>query len=182
MSKVFSLLIVLAVVISLSPQPVHAATTVSVPAGTRVALQFRSGLDSSTAKEGQRVNFRVAANVIVNRLVVIREGASARGTITDVTPPGVLGKSARIIISFVTATAVDGRPVRLSSIYITPNDVRGGQGCCGRRGRGDSRDDHSGSHRACRRGAGSRRTRRSWEGYGRRRRHGFQSQGEGALD
>jgi hypothetical protein len=124
MSKVFSLLIVLVVLIGLLPQPVHAATTVSVPAGTRVALQFRSGLDSSTAKEGQRVNFRVAANVIVNRLVVIREGASARGTITDVTPPGVLGKSARIIISFVTATAVDSRPVRLSSIYITPNDVR----------------------------------------------------------
>jgi hypothetical protein len=124
MGKILALSMVLITLVGLSPQPAYAATTVSVPPGTRVALQFRSGLDSSTAKEGQRVNFRVAANVVVNRFVVIREGASARGTITDVTPPGVLGKSARIIISFVTATAVDGRPVRLSAIHITPNDVR----------------------------------------------------------
>lgn len=105
------------------PQAAYAAT-VKVPVGTKMALQFRNGLDSATAKEGQRVDFRVVGDVVVSRRVVIRRGASARGTVVSITPPGVFGRNAQMHIAFMTATAVDGRPVRLSSIDITPNTLR----------------------------------------------------------
>jgi len=104
--------------------PAQAATAVLVPAGTRVLLKFETPVDSSTIKEGTTVNFAVAANVLVSRHVIFREGTAARGVVTDVSKPGIFGKNARVHISYVEATAVDGRPTRLSPLDITPESLR----------------------------------------------------------
>lgn len=117
--------IVLLVSLALAvPPTAQAATNVTVPVGTKVALQFINAIDSTTAKEGQQVNFRVAGDVVVARHAVIKRGAPGKGTIVSVAPPGVFGKNARIHIAFITARAVDGKPVKLSPIEITPEMMR----------------------------------------------------------
>ncbi len=118
-------LIVLIVVLALSVPPKAAAQAgVLVRAGTKVPLRFVSQLDSSTAHQGQRVNFRVASNVIVNRSVVIRAGTAAHGIVESVEPESQFGKDARIRIGFVETTGADRHPIRLSPIDITPNSIR----------------------------------------------------------
>jgi hypothetical protein len=101
-----------------------AATTVTVPSGTKVLLKFLTPVNSATTKQGTAVRFSVASDVIVNRHVVIRRGAPARGIVTAVSQPGRFGKNARVHIDGVQATAVDSRPVALSPLDVTPNTVR----------------------------------------------------------
>ncbi len=108
----------------LLPVQAHAATEVVVPMAAKVPLNFVGKLESQTAKEGQTVRMRVAADVVVGRRVVIRKGASAQGLISSVSPPGIFGQNARIHISFIKVTAVDNRPVRVSPIDVTPDSLR----------------------------------------------------------
>src|SRR5712691_3268161 len=101
-----------------------AAGDVEVPAGTSVPLKFLDPMDSSTITEGTAVKVVVAAHVVVGRTVILRKGTPAEGTVTDVSQPGIFGKSARVHVAFVQATAVDGRPVRLSPLDVTPESVQ----------------------------------------------------------
>ena len=104
--------------------PALAESTVPVPAGTTVLLKFVDPMESSTVKEGTQVQFQVAADVLVDRSVIFRQGAPAQGIVTDVSQPGIFGKNARVHIAYVEATAVDGRPVRLSPLDVTPESIR----------------------------------------------------------
>ncbi len=125
MKHIAGALIVLIGVLGLSvPPKAEAQAGILVNAGTKVPLRFVKQLDSATAKQGQRVDFRVAANVIVNRSVVIRAGTAAHAIVESVEPAGQFGKDAMIRIGFVDTTGVDKRPIRLSPIDITPNSIR----------------------------------------------------------
>jgi hypothetical protein len=104
--------------------PAHAASVVSVPAGTKVLLRFESPVDSGTIKEGTTVKFTIASDVLVGRSIVFREGAPAQGVVTDVSKPGIFGKNARVHVSYIQAEAVDGKPVRLAPIEVTPDSVK----------------------------------------------------------
>ena len=100
------------------------ASEIDVPAGTAVPLKFLEPLDSATIKEGTAVKFEVAADVLVGRSVIFRQGAPAQGVVTDVSQPGIFGKNARVHIAYIQATASDGRPVRLSPIDVTPDSIK----------------------------------------------------------
>ena len=114
MMRTAKTLVLILLASSLSVPPVLAQTEVRVPAGTQVPLSFLTRVDSSTARDGEAVGFNVAADVVVDRRVVIKKGGSAQGLITSVSPPGIFGKNARVHIDFVNALAVDGLPVKLS--------------------------------------------------------------------
>jgi hypothetical protein len=100
------------------------ADDVEVPAGTSVLLKFVEPVDSATVKEGAPVKFEVAADVLIQRSVIFRQGTSAQGIVTDVSKPGIFGKNARVHIAFIQVVAGDGRPVRLSPIDVTPDSLK----------------------------------------------------------
>ncbi|HKV43424.1 MAG TPA: hypothetical protein VJT32_01925 [bacterium] len=113
----------MAVMLALSGAPAAAATTVWVPAGTHVGLQFLTGVDSRRTTAGSRIHFKVTSNVIMNRRVIIRAGAPASGTVTQVGKPGVFGKSAKVVVGFITATGVDGRPIKLTDVVVSKDMI-----------------------------------------------------------
>jgi hypothetical protein len=104
--------------------PAHAASVVTVPAGTKVLLQFETPVNSGTVKEGTAVKFTVASDVLVGRSIVFRQGTPAQGVVTDVSKPGIFGKNARVHIGYIQAEAVDGKPVRLAPLEVTPDSVK----------------------------------------------------------
>ncbi len=103
--------------------PVQAGE-IDVPAGTSVLLKFLEPMDSATVKEGSTVKFEVAADVLVQRTVIFKQGTPAQGIVTDVSKPGIFGKNARVHIAYIQVTAADGRPVRLSPIDVTPDSIK----------------------------------------------------------
>ncbi len=101
-----------------------AQSLVDVPVGTKVALRLLGGLDSTTAAQDQRVSFRVAASVSVNRRIVLREGTAAHGVVVSVVREASPEEGPRIRIAFVETTAVDGSVIRLTRIDATPGSLR----------------------------------------------------------
>lgn len=115
--------VVLAVLLALPSAPASAATRVWVPAGTQVGLQFLRAVDSRTASAGAKVHFKVAADVIQDRHVIIRAGTPVTGTVTQVGKPGMFGTSAKVVIGFIAATAVDGRPIKLNDVIVSKDMI-----------------------------------------------------------
>ncbi len=106
------------------PTVSQAQPQVDVPVGTKVALRFLTGLDSATAVQDQRVNFRVAVPTTVNRRTVLREGTAAHGFVILVIRGIATSAGARIRVAFVETTAVDGQVVRLARIEVMPKAFR----------------------------------------------------------
>ncbi|HKV44565.1 MAG TPA: hypothetical protein VJT32_07825 [bacterium] len=113
----------MAIAISIVAVPAQAGE-IQVPAGTSVLLKFLDPVDSATITEGATVKFEVAANVLVQRAEIFRQGTPAQGVVTDVSQPGIFGKNARVHVAYLEVTATDGRPVRLSPLDISADMIR----------------------------------------------------------
>lgn len=124
-------LLMVATALSLPVAPTSAATSVYAPMGTQVGLLFVTPVDTSKIATGNKVQFKVAADVIVNRYVIIRRGTPMTGTVTNSQKPGMFGQSARVTIGLLTATAVDRRPVTLSDVIISSDTVQNRGGAAG---------------------------------------------------
>ena len=86
---------------------------VKLPAGTVVALSIENSANSD-ASINSVVNFRVIRDVSVNDKVVIKAGAVATGTISEVSSSGALGKEGKVAVKLNSVQAVDGQNVYLS--------------------------------------------------------------------
>jgi len=118
-----ALVLVVTSLAALPATPAPAATLVWVPAGTKVGLEFTVPVDSGAIAAGAKVNFRVIADVIGARHVVIRAGTPVTGTVTEVTKPGAFGADSKVVIGSLTLRAVDGRPIRLRDIIVSKATV-----------------------------------------------------------
>ena len=103
-----------------SSGPASAGVSVYVPASTHVGLEFLTPVYTATARSGDTINFRIAADVIVGRYVVIKRGTPLTGTVVSATGPGRFGRPARVIIGYLSVKAVDRRPLALSNFEISP--------------------------------------------------------------
>ncbi len=111
-------MVLAAALLSLVAAPVAAATPVSTPAGTKVGLTFLDTVDTAKAASGDKVHFKVAEDVIVNRQIVIKKGTTLTGTINEVGHP--FPQNAGFAnISFLAVTAVDKKLVDLTDVRIS---------------------------------------------------------------
>jgi hypothetical protein len=90
------------------------AAEVTVPAGTKVSLDFAQSLDSRTAHKGDIVNLRVQQDVVVNGQTVIPKGAPATASVAEVKKGKMFGRKAEIKINNLRVRAADGRQIALS--------------------------------------------------------------------
>ncbi|MBC5829338.1 MAG: hypothetical protein GIW98_03990 [Candidatus Eremiobacteraeota bacterium] len=97
------------------------ASTVTLPAGSRVSIHLVQSLSSGNASVGQRFPIQAAAPVVVGDRVVIAKGAGGVGRIKSVSKAH--GKSAgQLTFEFLSIHSVDGRRIALSAI---PRDSHG---------------------------------------------------------
>ena len=90
------------------------ATAVTIPAGTKVPLEFAQSIDSGTAHKGDLVKLRVHQDVIVNGEKVIAAGAPATARVAEVEKPKPFGRKAEIKINQLRVRAADGREMQLN--------------------------------------------------------------------
>jgi hypothetical protein len=91
--------------------PVLAAVT--LPAGTKVPMEFAQTVDSRTARKGDIVKLTVSDDVLVNGEKVIAKGAPATATVMDVNKPTLFAKKAEIKLDQLRVRTVDGRLLQL---------------------------------------------------------------------
>lgn len=89
------------------------AAAVTVPAQTKVPLEFTQSVSSRTARPGQTVRLRARADVMVDGEQVIAKGAPATARVMSVRKPRRFGRKAEIKLDLVSVRGANGRQIRL---------------------------------------------------------------------
>jgi len=107
---------------SVTPQQAQAIASIPVPvlAGTQVGLTFVDPVDAAKTTQGDKLRFTVTADVIVNRLIVIRQGTPLEGTVTKIKRPGGFDNTAAVTLGFLSVSAVDDKPLVLDDLVVQP--------------------------------------------------------------
>ena len=95
------------------PSPAVPAKTVEVPAGTKVLLTLRSGVNTRTAQPGDGVYLSSTFPVVTGGHVVIPSGVYVQGVIDRVVRPGRVKGRAQITMHFTTLIFPNGSVVSI---------------------------------------------------------------------
>ena len=99
--------------------------TIQVPAGTKVLLELRSAVDTSSARPGDGVYLISTFPVVVGNRVVIPSGIYVQGVVDSVVRPGRgFGKKAQLNMHFTSMIFPNGSVVDIPGVV---NSVPGAQ-------------------------------------------------------
>ncbi len=90
-----------------------ALAQVILPEGTRVRVRLEQQLSSATAEEGQAVNLSVTDDVKIGDTIVIAQGSTCVGTVTQAVPKRRMGRTGKLDFSIERVVAVDGSSIPL---------------------------------------------------------------------
>ncbi|MEJ7616629.1 MAG: hypothetical protein WKF30_06595 [Pyrinomonadaceae bacterium] len=96
----------------------HEAQTASpsevvLPDGTEISVITTDEISSKTATEGDPLSFKIEEDVVVGGKTVIKAGSLVKGSVSNASKSGRLGKAGQLSIRIETTTAVDGQRVKL---------------------------------------------------------------------
>lgn len=111
---------------SASPQALP-TTTVMVPGGTAITVNFPEQISSDSETEGATVPVVATKEVDVDGMVIVAKGAQGQATLTKVLHSGGNGSGGQIKFNVDWIYSVDGGKVALSPVNnTTPNADRKG--------------------------------------------------------
>jgi len=84
--------------------------------GTAVTLRLGRGLSSADAHAGDRVDFEVAEEVSVNRIVVIPKDSPASGTVVTAHKKRRMGRAGKLDVSIESVQLADGEKATLRAV------------------------------------------------------------------
>lgn len=118
-SPVFcAIAVVVAAAVLSATVPVSGAVMILTPAGTKVGLKYLDPVDTAKTAPGDKVHFKVAADVIVNGYVVIKSGTVLAGTVSKAGHP-FPQNAGFATISGLTVNAVDKKTVALKDVRVS---------------------------------------------------------------
>jgi len=100
-----------------------ASAQIQIPDGIKIRVRLEQTLSSATAEEGQSVSLSVADQVRVGNAIVIPQGSSATGTVTQTEAKRRMGRSGKLDFSIDRVRAVDGQWI---AVRYTVNKKAGG--------------------------------------------------------
>jgi type IV secretion system protein VirB10 len=109
------------------------ATEITVPAGTKIPLTLKQGINSKSARPGDPVYAQTAFPITENNQIVIPAGTFVQGEVRRVVRPGRVKGRAQLQLSFTSMIFPNGYTVMLpGAVQNTPgsnsNTVKGKEG------------------------------------------------------
>ncbi len=99
--------------------------TVKLPAATLVDFETAYPINSQEFRKGDAISFRVVNPVIIDGSVLINQGATATGIVTQAERNGHFGRAGRITWAMKEVTAVDGTRIPIEFTGHTVGDSKG---------------------------------------------------------
>ena len=84
--------------------------------GTAVTLRLGRSLSSADAHDGDRVDFEVAEEISVNRIVVIPKDSPASGTVIEAHKKRRMGRAGKLDVTIDSVQLVDGEKATLRAV------------------------------------------------------------------
>ena len=108
-------------------QPLEANSQIIVPAGTRLPLILRNGVNTRTAKKGDSVYFETAYPIAANNRIAIPMGTFVRGEILEAKRPGRIRGRGELRMALEQMTYPNGYTIELraSPSSVDPNTGSG---------------------------------------------------------
>jgi hypothetical protein len=102
--------------------------------GIAVTLRLGRSLSSADAHAGDRVNFEVAEEISVNRIVVIPKDSPASGTVITAHKKRRMGRAGKLDVTIDSVQLVDGEKATLRAVKESQGGshtgiMAGGHGC-----------------------------------------------------
>ena len=107
--------------------PTQASSEGVLQDGMPIKLQLRNKLDSHTAKAGDKIEFEVVNDVVVNGAIVLRRGAPATGMITASQSSKTLGRAGRLTFTIDEIGLKNGEKVPVRAYNRTSGENRAGE-------------------------------------------------------
>lgn len=102
-----------------APQPAPVVTPIHVPAGTALSVELTSDVNTKNAVVGNRVQGRLASDVLVDGRVAAKAGSVVLGTVTEVVSGSAkIGGTPTLGLAFDTLTLPGGVNVPISGRYL----------------------------------------------------------------
>lgn len=89
--------------------------SVTIPAGTAIAVLLASGIDTGTAAEGSSFEATLAGPLMVNGTEAAAVGSTVTGTITHVVSSGRLSRPAELSLTLTSLTPKGGDKVAITT-------------------------------------------------------------------
>src|SRR5271155_1807589 len=106
------------------PQPA-AAPTYTVPAGTKILLSLKNGINTKTAQQGDGVYLVSSFPVVGNSRVMVPVGVYVQGVVDRVQRPGRVKGRAQLDLHFTTMIFPNGQVVEVPGVL---NSIPGSDG------------------------------------------------------
>lgn len=97
-----------------------------LPDGTEITVITIDEISSKTAAEGDPLSFKIDEDVLVSGKTVIKAGTLVKGSVSNASKSGRLGKGGQLSIRIESTTAVDGQKVRLRAVKGKEGDDKTG--------------------------------------------------------
>ena len=94
---------------------VYSQTTVLLQEGEIVKFELCDSLNSKTSKVGDLINFTVAENVVIDSIIVIKQGSPAYGKIVSIKEADFAGIEGELEFSIDYTFAVNGKHIGIRS-------------------------------------------------------------------
>jgi hypothetical protein len=108
-----------------TPQPAAAAPTYTVPAGTKILLSLKNGINTKTAQQGDGVYLVSSFPVVGNFRVMVPVGVYVQGVVDRVQRPGRVKGRAQLDLHFTTMIFPNGQVVEVPGVL---NSLPGSDG------------------------------------------------------
>ena len=100
-----------------TPSKTHKPSCCRAPAGTEVQVELAEPLSTKTQKAGDAFALRLAAPLVVNGQMLLRQGAPGIGQVIDSSRPGFGGKAAKLVLAAQYLKA-NGRHIPLQGLQL----------------------------------------------------------------
>jgi outer membrane biosynthesis protein TonB len=107
------------------PPPPPAFRNITVPAGTTIPIRITQTLDSATTQQGETFSGTIAADVITDGLVVIRQGTPVSGRVVAVQEAAHYKGSSLLTIELTSVTRLGERLTITTDPYSVQGKGRG---------------------------------------------------------
>jgi type IV secretion system protein VirB10 len=108
-----------------TPQPAVATPTYTVPAGTKILLSLKNGINTKSAQQGDGVYLVSSFPVVGNSRVMVPVGVYVQGVIDRVQRPGRVKGRAQLDLHFTTMIFPNGQVVEVPGVL---NSLPGSDG------------------------------------------------------
>jgi hypothetical protein len=93
-------------------------TSVTVPAGSQIEVEFTRRLASNTSSPGDSFRARVSEDLMQDGVVAIPAGSEILGEVTDAVPLKRVGGQARLALRFTDLVLPSGRTVPIDASFV----------------------------------------------------------------